>query len=552
MLIRDIPLDNLRTDYPCLFNGAIFKYNDNNFLAYRANKTSKDCKLFVSKTDKNWNPVGTSWEIRIPILYNLFEDPRFVEIKGKPYLLVTQVDLQTECQFQGVIELTDNLRYKSYFKINYLNNWTSEEKHRQTNSSNVHLINTVKDITYEKNWSFFEDEGKPVFIHRTQPVTIFTTLNNNFELEREDSSFKEFSWPFGEIRGGASTIKVNDIYYHFFHSSALAGPYHGLKEQGIGRIYYMGCYTFKKTIDGYELLEVTRIPLELGDFTDKVVLWRNCAVFPCGVVYEAGQFKISYGWHDYKIKLLTISLEELHSIFIPLREADFTIDALEGMEFDNVENTIKLTTMGRHKKNKTEVIDVESNVATLEQQVPKNDSLKNLNDIMSKDPVDEIFEEAEKDPNISICKSSIPVDKCETPKVKLLDAVPKDLTMLPNKQSSVTPPVNNVVDAVKDITAANLTNTEDKNQNTQDKSDKDAPPYIVAEDRVAANYSVYDSETDRLIQGAFYANRVTGTILAFLRNDKGQPLINKTEDGTEQPVLVLKNRKIHFKQNITI
>jgi predicted GH43/DUF377 family glycosyl hydrolase len=327
MTTRDIPLDNLIKDYPYIFNGAIFKYNNETFLAYRANKTTKDCKLLITKTDEWWNPVGKSWEIRIPILNNLFEDPRFIQIKNVPYLLVTQVDLASESQFQGVVELTSNLRYKNYFKINYGDNWTAKEKFIATSPSNVHYIDShnKKNPTFEKNWSFFVDDDKPCFIYKTQPLTMFVNLNDKFELENESSSFKSFTWPFGEIRGGTSSIKVGEHYYHFFHSSALADPYYELDEQGIGRIYYIGCYTFKKIDNGYELLKITKIPLELGDYTDNVVLWRNCSVFPCGVVYEDNHFKVSYGWHDYKLKLLTISMDELCSFFVPLKTPVFNM-----------------------------------------------------------------------------------------------------------------------------------------------------------------------------------------------------------------------------------
>jgi hypothetical protein len=187
--------------------------------------------------------------------------------------------------------------------------------------------------------------------------------------------------------------------------------------------------------------------------------------------------------------------------------------------------------MGRPKKIKPVVEQEESNVAVevaslnSNKKVPEvitpiNDSLKNLNDIMNNDVVDEIFDAAAKDSNISICKSSVPVTNTVIPKPKPLTELPKDLSIVGGTKATT-------------------------------KGDEDAPAFIVAEERNAINYSVYDDETDRLIQGAFYANRNSGTILAFLKNEQGQVLVSRDE-GVEHPVLVLKKRKIYFKKNIAV
>jgi len=85
------------------------------------------------------------------------------------------------------------------------------------------------------------------------------------------------------------------------------------------------------------------------------------------------------------------------------------------------------------------------------------------------------------------------------------------------------------------------------------KGDEDAPFILAADDSASRQYSVYDDETDRLLVDAFYANRATGNILVALKTPDGKPVIvRENENGPEQPLLVLKNRKVYFKKNLSI
>ena len=85
----------------------------------------------------------------------------------------------------------------------------------------------------------------------------------------------------------------------------------------------MGCYTFKEVDGCFQLLQQTRIPLEMGNILDDTPLWDNAAVFPCGVIYNSttSSFEISYGWNDHKVKLLTLPKSELEDLLIPLESA---------------------------------------------------------------------------------------------------------------------------------------------------------------------------------------------------------------------------------------
>lgn len=319
MKITDIPLGNL-VKAPFKFNGSIFKWNNQNYLAYRANWNQVKCKIYIAKTDVNWKPLGAGWEIKVPLLNNLFEDPRFISINNKPYLAVSQIDLKSNCQFQGLIALNENLFFKKYIKINYGDNWSIAEKQSVDKQKNIHFINFNDDITFEKNWCFLQNEKQPVFIYKTQPVTTLVSLDNEFNIINVQSDIKNFNWSFGEIRGGAPAIKVGNTYYHFFHSSCTADAFSRTYENGVGRVYYIGCYTFKNKDGKFEVLSQSRIPLEMGNYTEKTALWFNAAVFPCGVVYENNEFKVSYGWHDYKLKLLTINKKELDNLLTELKK----------------------------------------------------------------------------------------------------------------------------------------------------------------------------------------------------------------------------------------
>jgi len=160
---------------------------------------------------------------------------------------------------------------------------------------------------------------------------------------------------------------------------------------------------------------------------------------------------------------------------------------------------------------------------TNDSEVSKNNnSVENLNTILDSNTVDEIFENAKKDENTIISKSSRPEfeNNVDEPPKAALKEVPKDLTIVGGQRLSY--------------------------------SDDDAPFTLAADDKLSRAYSVYDKETNRVVEDVFYANRNTNIALVFLRNENGQNIVVKDESGKENFVLVLKNREIYFKKNIKI
>lgn len=197
--------------------------------------------------------------------------------------------------------------------------------------------------------------------------------------------------------------------------------------------------------------------------------------------------------------------------------------------------------MSRPKKIKNNVESTKL-AETLAQPIVKpvlqtNDSINNLNNILESTAIDDLYASAEKDGTTIVAKSSIKnTNNVIEPKSEKLKKVPNDVVITGTGSNNE---------------ANQATQSSTVKSNLSDKSDSDSPNVISMEDLVSRNFGIYDYESDRLIQDVFYANQVTGTLLVLLKNEEGRPVV-VVENSIEQPVLVLKNRKVYFKKNIKI
>jgi len=182
-----------------------------------------------------------------------------------------------------------------------------------------YLKKPVYDRT-EKNWTFFEHEGKIMSVYQVHPHTIFemdgADYKNAYQTEYS------INWKWGILRGGTSPIKINeDQYLSFFHSS--------IDTRDRQRQYYMGAYIFSAKAP-FEPLFVSKEPLISGNRININIPRMNnriYVVFPGGVIPDADGYKVYYGFNDYQCRIFNVTNEMLKENLVEIVYANKLIEA---------------------------------------------------------------------------------------------------------------------------------------------------------------------------------------------------------------------------------
>lgn len=165
---------------------------------------------------------------------------------------------------------------------------------------------------HEKNWPWFFHEERLHLLYQANPWTV-VSFGTKWD-EQTKHNGREVTWNYGEIRGGTPPVRVDDLYWTFFHSSMpWQGPY---------RRYYMGALAFQAT-PPFTPVFITPEPMLIGSPHDRWNQRKPPCVFPCGAVLQNGSWFITYGVNDLNcgwveiphksVASQTISLDKLVS-----------------------------------------------------------------------------------------------------------------------------------------------------------------------------------------------------------------------------------------------
>lgn len=166
----------------------------------------------------------------------------------------------------------------------------------------------------EKNWTFFEYDGRIYSVYNTSPHVIFE-MDDNSWTEKYRTKF-DHNWKWGEIRGGTSPLRIGDKFISFFHS-ALDITRNGSK----GKQYFAGAYMFEAE-PPFNVVAISKEPLLAGEFISEAIprLWNKIfVVFPNGAVRKDDKYIVSFGYNDYQCRLAEISDELLKENLIELK-----------------------------------------------------------------------------------------------------------------------------------------------------------------------------------------------------------------------------------------
>lgn len=154
---------------------------------------------------------------------------------------------------------------------------------------------------HEKNWIWFEHEGRLHFVYSAIPHEVCRTENGKV-TQVYTSDFKNASWSYGEIRGGTPPVRIGDEYFTFFHSSI---PWKNKK-----RRYLMGAYMFSAT-PPFPILRMTQKPMLVGSENDPRKDTHPCVVFPQGALIKNNEWIVTMGINDCRCAYIRIPHGEL-------------------------------------------------------------------------------------------------------------------------------------------------------------------------------------------------------------------------------------------------
>lgn len=145
-----------------------------------------------------------------------------------------------------------------------------------------------KATRQEKNWLWFEHDGKWHYVYLTNPHVVIEMGNGKYDAGHRSASI-ELPWKAGEPRGGTPPVRIGDEYVSFFHSSTPHERYR--------RRYYMGAYTFSAK-PPFTPLRMTREPLLVGSESDFNCLNSPMVIFPNGALLENDKWLVVFGVND--------------------------------------------------------------------------------------------------------------------------------------------------------------------------------------------------------------------------------------------------------------
>lgn len=247
------------------FNTSIHPHGDGYAMAFRTGWCGSD--IYMTRLDKQFQPHGPAvkLELKHPRANYGREDPR----------LFTHGHLHLS--FVGVQGIARN-KIRTHMLFARLNDRFEVE--------DVFYPVIENRRSWEKNHSYFAHEGELYAVYGITPHKILRVRGNVTEWAHETPFATP--WRGGEMRGGASPVRVEDEYWHFFHDRI---------EQDGHRIYRTGVYTFDAR-PPFAPRRCVPWPILVADPTTKPPEQYASVQFCCGAVLDGDSWVLSHGTHD--------------------------------------------------------------------------------------------------------------------------------------------------------------------------------------------------------------------------------------------------------------
>lgn len=278
------------------YNPGLIRYGGEMLMSYRTGWAFS--RHFLTRLGDDWQPIGPQRRIyKLPLYVpDTGEDCRLFEHAGKLLTSYTNAYTGTEDRRMRYAEITPSGAVLADY-------W----------------LNSPDGAQVEKNWQFFSHEGDLLCIYTIAPEHRIYAVRGNTMREIARTPFP-YQWPYGEPRGGTPPVRIGDNYFSFFHSSLRGGDWR--TGHGLFRHYYGGCYSFAAKAP-FHVTGFSQWPLLMpceptGQHRAAWEAWQ-CArmrvVFPAGLLFEDGDFVVSYGVHDAACHIARFAFSEVTETF---------------------------------------------------------------------------------------------------------------------------------------------------------------------------------------------------------------------------------------------
>ena len=282
------PSKLIATDDKRAFNCSIVGHGGKRIMAYRAGWFGS--KIYT--VELNGNEIASEKKLlnlAHPKAHGGTEDPRWFTFQGKLKLAFCGLSYLPNKPLRAsvmVADLGDDLQVQRVWEPNYP------------------ARNQI-----EKSWSFFESEGELFCIYTHNPLRIL-------KIDPEACTAKDFHetrwmpiWSGGQIRGGASPVRVGDEFYSFFHGRKRADR--GKQEW---YDYSVGCLVLSAS-PPFKPLRMTPGPIWLPDDNKTCLNFTpdKTVIYPGSAILSKGSWEIAAGHQDTECLVGTIDADELES-----------------------------------------------------------------------------------------------------------------------------------------------------------------------------------------------------------------------------------------------
>ena len=271
------------------FNCAVADWLDRRWLITRRRDMNRTGRLPVSSI-VIWRLVGNNPAERFPVLFKKqwnneeYEDPRALVFQNR--MLLTYCNYTQHPVRVGQAAALLDMRFQAPNPM------------RPVYAKNMQ--NLMRQRGPEKNWTWFQHDGRLYFVYGANPHEVCGWDGRRVPVVYKTTT--GIHWPYGEIRGGTSPVRVGEEYISFFHSSRM------WKEPM--RRYFMGAYAFRAT-PPFEITRWTPEPLLRGSICDPREDWNPLVVFPCGAIHDGGEWLVTLGVNDCRCASIRIPHDDL-------------------------------------------------------------------------------------------------------------------------------------------------------------------------------------------------------------------------------------------------
>lgn len=233
------------------FNPSLLPFGDGYLLAYRHGWAGS--KVWLGRLDREFKPVGEPWPLQLAHAEANYgqEDPRLFRWNGRVCV-----------SFIGVVGARKIHHTSQLYAVLGENLMVERVHHPRYDRRNA----------WEKNWQFFDHDGRLLAVYTIAPHKILEVAGDRAVPAYETPT--PAPWEGGEMRGGAAPVRVGDEYYCFFHDRT---------EQGRRRTYRTGLYTFEAR-PPFRVQRISRGPLLEADWGTKPKDQYAAVVFAGGAV----------------------------------------------------------------------------------------------------------------------------------------------------------------------------------------------------------------------------------------------------------------------------